>query len=326
MINLFFGNRSYALLFLPLIVVAIFSVHWFFGVPEAEEVWRFGLLGNYHKNGLYLLDFFAPALTTLGAILVNVLFNRNEFMDKNNYISSLIYVVLMSFFPTFYYLSGLSIAQVLLVLVAFQLFRMKQNEDARRHAFNAAFIFSLACVFVPPLLLCTPLLFSMLWVIRPFVWRESALVLMGLTGPLLYSAVFNFFFEERIGKAQFNSGYESMEKINAAYFALIVVLLLAATARPLSIKLRTSSIRLKKLFRLLAILISIGVISVLIEFLMFESFTSGSLTIFTLVFVVTYAFGERELRSFPVFVFYMAILLTVGKFFISFDQITAYLS
>ena len=326
MVNLFFGNRSYALLFLPLVVVGIYLLHWSFGSTEQEELWRFGLLGNYSKEGLWFLDLLAPVLTTIGAILINGLFNRNEFMEKNNYISSLVYVVLMSFFPAFYYLSGLCISQVLLVLVALHLFKMKQNEDARRHAFNAAFLFGLACVFLPALLFCTPLLFSMMWVIRPFVWRESALVLMGLTGPLIYTAVFNFFVEEKIDKSQFNSGYELMDKMDAAYYALVMLLLLIAAIAPLSSKMRTSSIRLKKLFRLLMLLMTISGIIILLEFFMFGSLTTGSVSIFPLVFIVTYAFGERELRSFPVLVFYLAILLTVGKFFISFDQITAYLS
>lgn len=326
MVKLFFGNRSFALLFLPVVIAGLYALNYFFGDMNVQQTWKFGLLGEFEKGQWWFFDLLAPLFIFGTAVLINGLFNRNEFMDKNNYLASLLYVLFMSFLPSFYYLSGLSLAQPLLVFAAVHLFRMKQNEDARKHSFNAAFLYGVACIFMPSLLLCTPILFSMIWVIRPFVWRESVLVVLGLTGPLFYSGVYNLVMGSKVDRTQFDSGFDAMTNMCVLCFVTVLFLMLLSTVGPLSLKLRGSSIRIKKLFRILLLMFVLSSVTVGLEFLMFGKLSTISIIAFPFMFIFPYAFGQRELRLFPTIIFYLGLVLTVGKFFISYDDLAAYLS
>lgn len=321
MVKLFFGNRSYALLFLPFIIGGFYLCNHFTGYHIAVAELNFGIWGSFSHPGLWFIDLIAPVLVFINAILINTLFNRNEFMEKNNYLSSMLYVIFMSFFSTFYHLDGLALAQTLMIFVLIQLFRLNQNQDGRRQVFNAAILFSLACTFFPVLLIGTPFLFWIIWVLRPFILRESALTITGFTVPLIYAGVYSYVFQIKLEREQFSSTSSEVFIIDMIVLGAGAGLLFMLCAKRLINKLRGSSIRLKKLFRILGLAISLYVGIAMLEFLAFEKLAAAGLIVFPLAFFLPYAFGEKNIRTFPSFTFYLIFLFSVGKFFIPFEQI-----
>ena len=321
MVRIFFGNRSYALLFLPFIIGGLYACNHFTDYYSSEQQLNFGFWGIMNPPFLLATDFAAMLLIFINAVLINTLFNRNEFMEKNNFLTSMFYVCFMSFFSTFYHLDGLSIAQTLLVLSIIQIFKLNQNQDGRRAVFNASILFGTACTFFPVLLIGTPFLFWIIWVLRPFVLRESILVLMGFTIPLIYTGVYSYIFQTRLERNQFSSSSAEIHFLDMIVIGSGILLLLFMSAKLLLAKLRVSSIRLKKLFRIIGLLISLSGGIVILEFFVFDKLAAGGLLLFPLVFFFPYAFGEKNPKVLPTLTFYLVILFSVGKFFISFDQL-----
>ena len=151
MVQLFFGNRSFALLFLPVLAAVYIALNVYFPYFQPEESAHFGFWGNFLSQSNWISQFLAPLLVLAEAVLINSLFNRNEFMERNTYTPALLYVTCMSVFHCFYFLDGFAIAQFSVVMAVHQLFRLYQNEDGRRHVFNVGFWLGIACTFHPVL-------------------------------------------------------------------------------------------------------------------------------------------------------------------------------
>jgi hypothetical protein len=261
-------------------------------------------------------------LTFASALLLNAAFNRNEFMERNSYLTPMLYITLMSFFHSFYYLEGLSLAQIFLVLTVFQLFRLSQNEDGRRTVFNAAFFFGIACTFYPVLFIGLPFLFWMVWVMRPFVLRESALLIMGFLVPLLYSGTYSFVYKITLDRTEFSSSSSEAHWLNTVVICLGLILLTLVSLKGLFAKIAVSSIRMKKIFRLLLLLIFMCLLAILIDFFVFNKVEAGSLIIICLVFILPYGFGQKTQKIIPTVFYYLILFYSVSKFFIPYEAIT----
>lgn len=266
---------------------------------------------------------FAPLLLTfLSALLLNAVFNRNEFMERNSYLTPMLYITLMSFFHSFYYLEGLSIAQIFVVLTVFQLFKLNQNEDGRKIVFNAAFFFGIACTFYPVLFIGLPFLFWMVWVMRPFIFRESVLLVVGFIVPLLYSGTYSFVFKTTLDRTEFSSSSSELHWLNTLVICIGLLLLSLVSLKELFAKIAISSIRMKKIFRLLLLLILMCLIAILIDFFVFKKVEAGSLIVICLAFILPYGFGQKKQKAIPTILFYLILFYSVSKFFIPYEAIT----
>lgn len=321
MVKLFFGNRSFALLFLPIIIGLFGVLNFFFQHHNGEEQVVFGFWGNVDNQSYWLFQIGAFVLIFLNAIMINNIFNRNDFMERNNYLASLLYVVLMSFFHSFYFISGAAFAQTLLILVVAQLFKLSQNEDGRKAVFNAAILFGLAASFYPVLLIGAPFLFWMIWVMRPFILRESLLAFTGFVTPLVYAGVYGAFAGVKIIRDEFSSSAGEWHYYDFVVLTFLVSLLIFASVSVVLSKIGTSSIRSKKLFRMLLLMIFFSMAIAVIEFLAFNKLEGLGLLAFPLMFIIPYAFGIKTPRTFAVITYYLIFFFAVGKFFIPFDSL-----
>lgn len=321
MVKLFFGNRSFALLFLPVIIGLFGVLNFFFHHHNGEEQVVLGFWGNLENQSYWPYQFGAFALIFLNAIMINNIFNRNDFMEKNNYLASLLYVVLMSFFHFFYFISGASLAQTLLILVFVQLFKLSQNEDGRRAVFNASILFGLAASLYPVLLIGTPFLFWMIWVMRPFILRESLLAFTGFVVPLVYAGVYGTFAGVKVVREEFSSSAGEWHYYDFVVLSFLVSLLIISSISEVVSKIGTSSIRSKKLFRMILLLIAFSMGIAIIEFLAFDKLEGLGLLAFPLMFIIPYAFGVKTPRPFAVITYYLIFFFAVGKFFIPFDSL-----
>lgn len=314
-VRIFFGNRSYVLLLLPFIIVGYAALNVWGSHHIADTNVGFGFWDKIIAQTSVLSQLIAGALVMLNAVLINMFFNRNGFMERNTYLPALLYVVLTSFFHSFYFLDGWGVAQTFFVLSLSQLLQLKQNEDARSLIFNAAFLVGLALTFDPLMLCFVVFLFWIIWVIRPFVFRELILALIGLILPLVYAGIYKLTFQieltnDHLSPATFESGFKELIVLGA-----IVVLLFFLSLNGLREKLQKSSIRLKKLFKVILVLLSFSFFLALIAYLLFQKKEVLSVLIVPLMFIFPYAFGYRNLKNSTTIVFYVLFLFSVCKFF-----------
>lgn len=316
MVKILIGNRSGALLILPILVavyaVSNFLMHYHLSSPISG----YGFYGELLPESSILSQILAPIFVLLNAFILNSIFNRNGFMEKNNYLPALLYVMGKSYFHSFYFISGFGLAETFMILAFLQVFKLDQNSDGRKAVFNAAFFAALAAALYPVLLLFFPFLFLIVWVLRPFVFRESALLAIGFIIPLFYAGCYSTLFGIPIRGESF-TGFPTEWKFPDLYVIAGGMLLLGlASVTPISQKLGQSSIRLKKLFRtILWMLMFYSLLSVL-ELFMLKKLDAPSFLIGWLAFLLTYGFGVKQVRQFPAFIFYLLLIFSVGKFFI----------
>ncbi len=278
-----------------------------------------GVIG--HQNH-WTIQLGAFGLILINALLLNTIFNRNEFMERNSYLVPFFYIVFMSFFHSFYFLEGLSIAQTFVVFMLFQLFKLNQNEDGRRTTFNIGIFYGIACTFYPVLLLGFPFVFWMVWVMRPFILRESMLIAVGFIVPLLYSGVYSLFVKTKLDKTEFSSSASELHWLNTLVLVAGVALLVVLSLKGIYAKITVSSIRMKKLFRVLLLFVFMSVLIVLIDFFVFRKVEPIGILLALILLLLPYGFGEKKQKTLPSLLFYGIFFYSVAKFFIPFESIT----
>ncbi|NRA11627.1 MAG: hypothetical protein HRT57_06710 [Crocinitomicaceae bacterium] len=315
MVRIFFGNRPYALLMLPLLIMGYVALNLWKGHHQPDIGGNFGFWGHLLDQSTYLSQILAGTLIFANGILLNTLFNRNGFMESNNFLPALLYVSFLSIFHSFYYLDGFSIAQTFLILGLFQLLKLSQNEDARRIVFNAAFIIGVACTFYPILLVIMPFLFWMIWVIRPFVFRESTLTVVGITIPLIFTGVYGSVYDIQLSGGDVSSTSSELWLEDVTILGGIVFFMIVLGIGRLALKLKQSSIRLKKLFRVIVILGNFCLLLTIFEYFVFHKKEALGLVFIPLMFFLPYSFGYKKQRGVTTAVFYLFFFFSVGKFF-----------
>jgi hypothetical protein len=282
----------------------------------SSPVSGFGFYGELLPEETILSQILAPLIILSNALLLNAIFNRNGFMEKNNYLPALLYIVGKSYFHSYYFVNGFGLAETFMILAFMQIFKLDQNTDGRKAVFNAAFFAGIAASFYPILLLFIPFLFIIVWILRPFVFRESALIAVGFLIPLVYAGCYSTLFGIPIKGSSF-TGFPAEWKFPDLYVITGGLFLLGiATISPLSQKLGQSSIRLKKLFRVIVWMILFYTLVSGLELLMLGKLDAPSYIIGWFAFFITYGFGLKQVRQFPSFIFYLLLIFSVGKFFV----------
>lgn len=316
MLKIFIGNRSGVLLLVPVMVVLYVLLNVIMDYHVSSPVSGFGFYGELLPEETILSQILAPLIILSNALLLNAIFNRNGFMEKNNYLPALLYIVGKSYFHSYYFVNGFGLAETFMILAFMQIFKLDQNTDGRKAVFNAAFFAGIAASFYPILLLFIPFLFIIVWILRPFVFRESALIAVGFLIPLVYAGCYSTLFGIPIKGSSF-TGFPAEWKFPDLYVITGGLFLLGiATISPLSQKLGQSSIRLKKLFRVIVWMILFYTLVSGLELLMLGKLDAPSYIIGWFAFFITYGFGLKQVRQFPSFIFYLLLIFSVGKFFV----------
>lgn len=317
MVKLFLGNRAGVLLLIPVLVAVYFGLNFQSNYYAQEEVSNLGLWGEAIVIFPLAAKFVAATLICLNAFGINWIYNTNEFLERNSYMSSLLYVILMSFYHSFYSLDGLLIAHTCIIAMLFQFFKLRQNEDGKRHVFNGAFYAGLAASFHPPMIALIPFVLIMIWNIRPFVFRETLIALIGFGIPLLYGGVYLWYSGHGIELRILEQATNYLQKqtdflVMAVLFTLLFLLSLVSIRG----KMQKSSIRLKKLVRILWWLVVIGVLFGLADFIFFDQIERFSFLMIPLSFFLTFSFSNKTFGVMASVLFYMTFLYSLINFFL----------
>lgn len=316
MVKLFLGNRAGVLLLIPIIalVYVLLNLQTNYYVQEATS--NLGLWGE--SIVLYPLKatIFAAVLVCLNAFIINWIYNTNEFLERNSYMASLLYVVLMSFYHSFYSVDGLLIAHTFIILMLYQLFKLRQNEDGRRYVFNAGLFAGLAASFHPPMVVLFPFVMIMVWNIRPFVLRETILGLVGFGIPLLYAGVFLWYSGHKIELRILEQSTNYTKKqtdflVTSVLFTLLFILSLVSIQG----RMKKSSIRLKKYIRILYWLLLVAIIFGVIDFIIYFQIERFSFLMIPLSFFLTFSFSNKTFGLMASILFHLTMGYSMINFF-----------
>jgi len=184
MLRLFLDNRVGVLLLLPAIL-GLYLIGYLLGYTAPfGQTQQISSILPYLSNltaGHILAHFL---ILLLNAVVLNWVFNSREFLEKNTFIVSLNYLIFASFFHTWGEANWLFAAH-LFCIIGFGLFLgVKPQQNSRKPAFNASFLFGLSLFFEPTFVVLLPTLLLMFVVLRGFFWRELLLQVLGFFLPI----------------------------------------------------------------------------------------------------------------------------------------------
>lgn len=265
MIRVFKSNQPLVAIFFPLFALIIALVYYFSG-QEMSPV-NLGLWGEKHVIGKAWLVTIIAIVLAYNAYSINKIFNGNDFLERNTYVVGLIYIIGCITIPVFEN-PGIILFHFFDILSFRQLFFVKQNEDARKYIFNGSFLLAIGITFFPhafPVLLFP---FFTLMVIRPFVWREYALIFLGFGTTFVYAVFYYYFFGTRAELLGFF--WQSDLGINWSVVNLIQfltwALLLLISFFIINSKIRRSGLRFKRLITLAWISVFLLIVSEFVHF------------------------------------------------------------
>lgn len=316
-VRLFIGNRAGVLLLLPLIIAVYFMLNYQSGYYFQETTNNLGFWGEAVVIYPIFAGISASVLVFLNAISINWIYNSNEFLERNSYMSSLLYIILMSFYHSFYSLDGLLLAHTFLILMMSRFFELSQQEDGKKQVFNGMFFAGIAATFHPPLIALFPFLCIMVWVVRPFVLREFLLAIMGFSVPLLYAIVYLWYSGHQIVLKLLDqvTNYTNKQTdflVTAVLFTLLFILSIVS----IRARMQKSTIRLKKLTTILWWFLFIALVLGCVDFIFFRQIERFSFVMLPLSVFLTFSFTNKTYAIIATILFYLTMTYSIAKFFL----------
>lgn len=324
-LNLYRSYQPGALFTLPLIVFGL----WFLGGELAQPIVHHPLHFldislRWINDTLWIKAAFGTLFTLLGALIVNRIFNRHHFIDKDTYLPAFFYSIGLSSIPGNLAVSPNTIALIFILLALEQLMKISRTEDAKFFVFNAGLLFGLAIVLQPG---CTPFLllpWMTLLIIRPFKWREHVIPIIGGVVPLLYLLTYflwKYTFDDFIlffswgQQPDYETFYSSSSEILTTAVICFALTVLLAIFRLLS-SASTSGLRFKRIIRfVMSVVLVTGVV---ISFDYFGGYQMGGILflVIPLSLILPHFIASFKRNIYAGGFFYLGILMVILNFLI----------
>ncbi len=268
---------------------------------------------------------FAIAIIVVSAILLNQIINAEDFFDRQTFIPSYAYVLMMSVFSEYQMLHPIILSNFFVILALRRLFQIKRSDDARRMMFDAGIFLGIAAIFYQYYLGFYLLAWLTLAVLRPFVWREHALGFLGLMVPFLFFLFYQFMSNDLDGfytffepSKQYTESFISTNVVKRGVGIGVALLMCLVSARIFLKRQRSSSMRFKRISN---IVLFLGMIVLLLTamhiLLRFEAPTVFISVIFG-SFLVTFYFFYANRKKLASIVFYLVTVLVVVNIYYDF--------
>jgi len=186
LVNLYKSKTPLSIFTLPLLA-GLVSLSLFFkpvGPQTYFFKWQTDLFGMI-QNTTWLSFLLTATLIGVNAMLMNNVFNRNTFFSKDSFLPGFIYITGLATLDGISF-SPLLVAHLFVIGGLYFLLQLKRQEPAKSLVFVGSFLLGVAIVFSPMMLSLALLPWISLLVIRPFIWRDWIVALLGLTLPLFY--------------------------------------------------------------------------------------------------------------------------------------------
>lgn len=319
MIRIFLGNRAAVLLLMPLFVVGYLFLNLhssYFEITESFDLGFWGSLSISEFAGNFL-PWVSGIFVLLNAYFINFFFNANGFYERNSYITALLYIILLSYYRSFYFMDGLLISHFFILMAFMQLYSMEYNTDARKRAFNSGFFFGVATTFHPPLAMILPFLWFMMTRIRPFVFREMLLATIGMLVPLIYAFSANLVFKHEINFnfIESTSRYTQKELIFLSSLVLFVFLVLTSWIG-IRNKALKSSIRFRKNTNILYLFLLFAMCLGTIDWFFFQQYEWFCFIVIPIALFLPFSYLNVRFKFISHLLFYITFLFSVIKFFL----------
>lgn len=199
LVGTFRDARLAILILVPFITIAVWLPAFFIDAPSHLREFQmplfkvivllFGLPG-------WLLNIFAILLISAQAIYFNIVINNNEVLYKDTNLPALFYPLVISFMPELLWLHPILFVNLIMIFTLNRLFSTYKHTNPLNRFFDVGFLVTLASMFYFPAILLIFLVFASIAIMRPFVWREWVVSVVGLLLPFFFVSVYYFWIDK----------------------------------------------------------------------------------------------------------------------------------
>jgi hypothetical protein len=253
LVNLYSSKTPIAVFSLP-ILTAVLCLPIFLIEPVSSPSlikWQI-LLTDWIVQQSWVNYLFTVVLISTTAHQINNVFNRHVFYSKATFLPGLMYVLTLLTFEKLNFSTNL-LSHLFLVFALGMLLRIRRQDPAKGRIFWASLFIGLAIGFSAGSLPLVLLPWLTLAAIRPFVWREWFVMLLGAVLPLLY--YFSIYYMSTGGLdlkliSITDVSYTKMNLLRAANYAIIASIFIGTLVKYFSV-MRTQINRFKKLSQII---------------------------------------------------------------------------
>ncbi len=152
----------------------------------------YDLISNAISKFHWLNVLIALILVLSEAFLLNYIISENALFAKQSYLPALFYVLFMSNNNAMLTIHPLLFANLFMIFAIDQLLNAYRKDKAFAEAFNAGFLVSIASLFYFPYIVFIPVLGIAFVLLRPFIWREWIISIMGVLLPYFFVITYYF--------------------------------------------------------------------------------------------------------------------------------------
>ena len=136
----------------------------------------------------------------LGVLLVSLISVNQEIVDKQNYFPVFLYLLFCVVGVSPFQITSQVFTNVFVLFSIYRLLDTYRKDYVLKQIFEAAFWLSVSAFITISSIICFPLFFIILLILRPFNWREWVIALIGFFVPI-------FMYECMAYLSDFNQGY-----------------------------------------------------------------------------------------------------------------------
>lgn len=315
MIRLFLDNRVWVLLLLPLVLslyllASLFGYNDPFGLNSSSISIVAPLL--YKLPSAHITAHFVMLL--INAIALNWIFNSYEFLEKNTFIISLLYIIFTSFFHNWGDPSWLFVAHLSCIFGFGVLFSIKPQQQAKKQAFNAGFLFGIGLFFETSFAVLLPIFLILFTLIRGFQLREIMLLLIGYCLPFGFYASYHLLTVNKMPSIPLPTVGFYKPVWYETLFLVLIIILFVFSLLGLRARLGKASLRLKKQTQILTVFMFLCAVVGLGSLLFWGQAALLSLLVLPFSFYFTYALLSSGLGISSHLFFYIIFTFSIVKF------------
>jgi len=183
--RLFNINKPIVLTTLPIICLGLWFPSFIHDGPKLFFS-NYSLLDFYESLPATLSQIIAILIILTTAILISYIVNGSELFAKNQYLSAMLYVMVISSVNEHHVLNPIIIANFFIVFAIYLLFKIYRQVPCKNFIFKSTCLILFASIFYYPYIIFFPLPWIILSIIRPFEIKEWLMPLAGLALVLFY--------------------------------------------------------------------------------------------------------------------------------------------
>lgn len=193
-ISIFKNNQPLSIILLSIVMIVLWipSFQITTSIPYNNTMPLYEFYARGANNIPSLHHFMALILIVSEAILLNYILNKFDIMVKKTAMPAIFYCLLMSCCKPLTHFYPLLFSNFFILLALFKIGLSYRVDEAFSTIFDASFFIATASLFYFPSIIIYPLIWVTLIVIRPFIWREWVISVIGLLLPYLFIVVFYF--------------------------------------------------------------------------------------------------------------------------------------